>query len=100
MISENHPKKRKYSVSSSSLGENALLTSEENHQNWTTSNWKLGKILPSDESHFPLQYSDSRVRINNMNPSCLSSTVQAAACGLAHIFWILSTNKEPFNCHS
>lgn len=33
-----------------------------------------------------IQIVGSEFGINNMNPSCLASTVQAAACGLAHIF--------------
>ncbi len=50
------------------------------HQNWTTEDWK--NVAWSDESRFLLQHSDGRVKIwrkehENMDPSCLVSTVQA-----------------------
>ncbi|MDF4419820.1 hypothetical protein P3392_23745 [Vibrio parahaemolyticus] len=54
------------------------------HQSWTIEDWK--NIAWSDESGFLLQHSDGRVRIwceqhESMDPSCLVSTVQAAAGG-------------------
>ncbi len=54
------------------------------HQNWTIEDWK--NVAWSDESRFLLQHSDGRVRIwrkehENMDPSCLVSTVQAGCCG-------------------
>ncbi len=50
------------------------------HQNWTIEDWK--NIAWSDESRFLLRHSDGRVRIwrkehENMDPSCLVSTVHA-----------------------
>uniref|UniRef100_A0A9J8DBA5 Transposase Tc1-like domain-containing protein n=1 Tax=Cyprinus carpio carpio TaxID=630221 RepID=A0A9J8DBA5_CYPCA len=51
------------------------------HQNWTVEDWK--NFAWSDESRFLLRHSDGRVRIlrkqnENMDPSCLVTTVQAA----------------------
>ncbi len=51
------------------------------HQNWAIEDWK--NVGWSDESRFLLRHSDGRVRIwrkqhENMDPSCLVSTVQAA----------------------
>ncbi len=50
------------------------------HQNWTIEDWKN---IAWSESRFLLRHSDGRVRIwhkkhENMDPSCLVSTVQAA----------------------
>ncbi|ROL45641.1 B-cell scaffold protein with ankyrin repeats [Anabarilius grahami] len=50
------------------------------HQNWTVEDWK--NVAWSDESRFLLRHSDGRVRIwrkqnENMDPSCLVTTVQA-----------------------
>ncbi len=68
------------------------------HQNWTIEDWK--NVSWSDESRFLLQHSDFRVRIwrkehENMDPSCLVSTVQAGG-GVGDIFLAhfgpLSTN--------
>ncbi len=55
------------------------------HQNWTIEDWK--NIAWSDESQFLLQHSDGRVRFwhkehENMDTSCLVSTVQAAGGGV------------------
>ncbi len=55
------------------------------HQNWTIEDCK--NVAWSDESWFLLWHSDDRVRIwrkehENMDPSCLVSTVQAAGGGV------------------
>ena len=55
------------------------------HQNWTIEGWK--NVAWSDESRFQLRHSAGRVRIwpkqhESMDPSCLVSTVQAAAGGV------------------
>ena len=55
------------------------------HQNWTVEDCK--NVAWSDESRFLLRHSDGRVRIwhkqnENMNPSCLVTTGQAAAGGV------------------
>ncbi len=52
------------------------------HQNWTIEDWK--NVAWSDESRFLQQHSDGRVQIwckehENMDPSCLVSTVQACS---------------------
>jgi len=52
------------------------------HQNWTVGQ-RLKNVAWSDESRFLLRHSDGRVRIGrkqneNMDPSCLVTTVQAA----------------------
>uniref|UniRef100_A0AAY5LA27 Transposase Tc1-like domain-containing protein n=1 Tax=Esox lucius TaxID=8010 RepID=A0AAY5LA27_ESOLU len=52
------------------------------HQNWTVEDWE--NVAWSDESRFLLRHSDGRVRIwrkknENMDPSCLVTTVQAGA---------------------
>jgi len=80
---------------SSSRSHRVLLLSAKNrkwrlqfaqaHQNWTIEDWK--NVAWSDESRFLLQHSDGRVRIwhkehENMDPSCLVSTVQAAGGGV------------------
>ncbi len=57
-----------------------MLQFAQAHQNWTIEDWK--NIAWSDESRFLLRHSDGRVRIcrkehENMDPSCLVSTVQA-----------------------
>jgi len=54
------------------------------HQNWTVEGWK--NVAWSDESRFLLRQSDGRVRIwhkqnENMDPSCLVTTVQAGGGG-------------------
>ncbi len=54
-------------------------------QNWTIDDWK--NVAGSDESRFLLRHSDGRVRIwckehENMDPSCLVSTVQAGGGSL------------------
>ncbi len=77
------------------------------HQNWTIKDWK--NVAWSDESRFLRWHSDGRVRIwqENMDPSCLVSTVQAwwwwcngvGDIFLAH-FGPLSTNWALFKCHS
>ncbi len=61
------------------------------HQNWTIEDWK--NVAWSDESRFLLQHSDGRVKIwhkehENMDPSCLVSTVQA--CGGVMVWRIFS----------
>ncbi len=77
------------------------LQFKQAQQNWTIEDWKY--VAWSDESWFLLRYSDGRVRIwrkehENMDPSCLVSTVQAGGGGLMvwGIFigtlWALSTN--------
>jgi len=48
---------------------------------------KTGKMLPSDESGFLLRHSDGTVRNwhkqnENMDPSCLVTTVQAGGGGI------------------
>ena len=55
------------------------------HQNWTVEDWK--NVAWSDESRFLLRHSDGRVRIwrkqnENMDPSCLVTTVQAGGGGV------------------
>uniref|UniRef100_A0AAY5K3R6 Transposase Tc1-like domain-containing protein n=1 Tax=Esox lucius TaxID=8010 RepID=A0AAY5K3R6_ESOLU len=55
------------------------------HQNWTVEDWKI--VAWSDESRFLLRHSDGRVRIwrkqnENMDPSCLVTTVQAGGGGV------------------
>jgi len=55
------------------------------HQNWTVEDWK--NVVWSDESQFLLRLSDARVRIwrkqnENMDPSCLVTTVQAGGGGV------------------
>ncbi|XDV36000.1 hypothetical protein PO909_005854 [Leuciscus waleckii] len=55
------------------------------HQNWTVEDWK--NVAWSDESRFLLRHSDGRVRIwrkqnENMDPSCLVTTVQAGGDGV------------------
>ncbi len=63
------------------------------HQNWTIEDWK--NVAWSDESRFLLRHSDGRVRIwrkehENMDPSCLVSTVQAGGGGVmvwGILFW-------------
>uniref|UniRef100_A0AAY5KFF2 Transposase Tc1-like domain-containing protein n=1 Tax=Esox lucius TaxID=8010 RepID=A0AAY5KFF2_ESOLU len=55
------------------------------HQNWTVEEWK--NVAWSDESGFLLRHSDGRVRIwhkqnENMDPSCLVTTVHAAGGGV------------------
>jgi len=60
------------------------------HQNWTVENWK--NVACSDESHFLFRHSDSRVRIwreqnENMDPSCLFTTVQGAGGGV--MVWLV-----------
>ncbi len=62
----------------------AKLQFTQAHQNRTIEDWK--NIAWSDGSRFLLQYSDGRVRIwrkehENMDPSCLVSTVQAGGGG-------------------
>jgi len=54
-------------------------------QNWTVEDWK--NVAWSDESRFLLRLSDGRVRIwrkqnENMEPSCLVTTVQAGGGGV------------------
>ncbi len=62
-----------------------MLQFAQAHQNWTIEDWK--NVAWSDESRFLLRYSDDRVGIwhkehENMDPSCLVSTVQAGVmCG-------------------
>ncbi len=60
------------------------------HQNWTMEDWK--NAAWSDESQFLLRHSDGRVRIwhkehENMDPSCLVSTVQAGGGGA--MVWVI-----------
>jgi len=55
------------------------------HQNWTVEDWK--NVAWSDESRFLLRHSDGRVRIfrkqnENMDPSCLVTTVQGSGGGV------------------
>jgi len=55
------------------------------HQNWTVEDWK--NVAWSDESRFLMRHSDGRVSIwhkpnENMDPSCLVTTVQAAGGGI------------------
>lgn len=55
------------------------------HLNWTVEDWK--NVAWSDESRFLLRHSNGRVRIwrkqnENMDPSCLVTTVQAGGGGL------------------
>jgi len=55
------------------------------HQNWTVEDWK--NVAWSDESRFLLRHSDGWVRIwrkqnENMDPSCLVTTVQAGGGGV------------------
>ncbi len=57
----------------------------QDHQNWTTEDWK--NVAWSDESRFLLQHSDGRVRIwrkehESMDSSCRVSTVQADGGGV------------------
>uniref|UniRef100_A0A8C9XZM5 Transposable element Tc1 transposase n=1 Tax=Sander lucioperca TaxID=283035 RepID=A0A8C9XZM5_SANLU len=59
-------------------------------QNWTVEDWK--NVVWSDESRFLLRYSDVRVRIwrkqnENMDPSCLVTTVQAGGGGGSVMVW-------------
>jgi len=80
------------------------------HQNWTVENWK--NVAWSDESRFPLRHSDGRVRIwremnENMDPSCLFTTVEAAGGGVMvwlvffwHTLRPLCANWASFKCHS
>jgi len=65
------------------------------HKNWTVEDWK--NVAWSDESRFLLRHSDVRVRIwckqnENMDPSCLVTTVQAGGSGV--IVW------EMFSWHT
>jgi len=58
---------------------------QELNQNWTAEDWK--KVAWFDEPRFLLRYSDGRVRIwrkqnENMDPSCLVTTVQAGVGGV------------------
>jgi len=55
------------------------------HQNWTVEDWN--NVAWSYESRFLLRHSDGRARIwleqnENMDPSCLVTTVQAGGCGV------------------
>ncbi|KAG2460242.1 TCB1 transposase, partial [Polypterus senegalus] len=55
------------------------------HQNWTVEDWK--NVAWSDESRFLLRHSNGKVRIwrkqnENMDPSCLVTTVQAGGGGV------------------
>ncbi len=64
----------------------------QTHQNWTIEDWK--NVAWSDESRFLLWHSDGRVRIwrkelENMDPSCLVSTVQAGG-GCVMVWGIFS----------
>ncbi len=59
-------------------------------QNWTKEDWK--NVAWSDESRFLMRHSNGWVRIwckehENMDPSCLVSTVQAAAGGGGLMVW-------------
>uniref|UniRef100_A0A3B3RJQ1 Transposase Tc1-like domain-containing protein n=1 Tax=Paramormyrops kingsleyae TaxID=1676925 RepID=A0A3B3RJQ1_9TELE len=63
------------------------------HQNWTVEDWK--NVAWSDESRFLLRHSKSRVRIwrtqnENMDPSCLVTTVQAAGGGGVMVWGMFS----------
>jgi len=63
------------------------------HQNRTVEDWK--NVAWSDESRFLLRHSDGRARIwrkqnENMDPSCLVTTVQAGAGGGVMVFWMFS----------
>ncbi len=65
----------------------------QTHQNWTIEDWI--NVAWSDESRILLQHSDDRVRIwreehESMDPSCLISTVQAAAGGGVLVWMIFS----------
>uniref|UniRef100_A0AAY5JZ80 Transposase Tc1-like domain-containing protein n=1 Tax=Esox lucius TaxID=8010 RepID=A0AAY5JZ80_ESOLU len=60
------------------------------HQNWTVEDWK--NVAWSDESRVLLRHSDGRVRIwrkqnENMDPSCLVTTVQAGGGGGGVMVW-------------
>uniref|UniRef100_A0A9J8APT3 Transposase Tc1-like domain-containing protein n=1 Tax=Cyprinus carpio carpio TaxID=630221 RepID=A0A9J8APT3_CYPCA len=63
------------------------------HQNGTIEDWK--NVAWSNESRFLLRHSDGRVRIwrkehENMDPSCLVSTVQAGGGGGVMVWGIIS----------
>ncbi len=65
------------------------------YQNWTIEDWK--NVAWSDESRFLWRHSDGMVRIwrkehENMDPSCLVSTVQAGGDGV--MVWGI------FTCHT
>jgi len=67
------------------------------HQNWRVENGK--NVAWSHESRFLLKYSDGRVRIwrkqnENIGPSCLFTTVQAAGGGV--MVWRVQYNAS---CH-
>ncbi len=72
------------------------------HQNWTIKDWK--NVAWSDESRFLLQHSDGKEQ-ENIDPSCLVSTVLAVGGGgvmVRGIFYFgpLSTNWASFKPHS
>ncbi len=79
----------------------------QDHQNWTTEDWK--NIAWSDESRFLQQHSDGTVRIwrkehESMDPSCLVSTIQAGGGGVMvwglfswHTLYLLIPNEHCLN---
>jgi len=63
------------------------------HQNWTVEDWK--NVACSNESQFLLRHSDGRVRIwrkqnDNLDPSCLVTTVQAGGGGGVMVWGMFS----------